>query len=79
MAVEPITSPLPRVDVSTGLRLIDVKAVTAKTTLSRSKIYAMLNEGKFPAPVKISTQITRWVESEIDAWIESLRLNLVNS
>ena len=47
----------------TNLRLMDVKVVTAKTT------YGMLGKGQFPKPLKISEQLTRWVESDIDAWI----------
>ena len=55
-----------------GERLLDLKGITAKTTLSRSKIYAMLNEGLFPPPLRLGPQTVRWRESRIDDWIEGL-------
>ncbi len=55
-----------------GERLLDLKGITAKTTLSRSKIYAMLNEGLFPQPLRLGPQTVRWRESTIDSWIENL-------
>ena len=56
-----------------GERLLDLKGITAKTTLSRSKIYAMLSEGLFPPPLRLGPQTIRWRESTIDEWIENLQ------
>jgi prophage regulatory protein len=56
-----------------GERLLDLKGITAKTTLSRSKIYAMLNEGLFPPPLRLGPQTVRWRESTIDSWIANLQ------
>ncbi len=54
-------------------RLLDLKGVTAKTTLSRSTVYSMIALGRFPPPLKVATQTVRWRESTIDAWINSLK------
>jgi len=37
--------------------------------MSRSTLYAYVREGRFPAPVSISTRCVAWVEGEIDRWI----------
>lgn len=39
--------------------------------LSRSQIYRMLEEGKFPVPVTVGARAKRWREDEIALWIES--------
>jgi prophage regulatory protein len=54
-------------------RLLDLPAVTAKTTLSRSTVYSMIALGRFPAPLKVAAQTVRWRESAIEAWIDSLK------
>jgi prophage regulatory protein len=36
----------------------------------RAHIWRMVSGGKFPQPVRLGTNRIRWVESEIDAWIE---------
>jgi prophage regulatory protein len=43
--------------------------VRSRTGLSRSTIYAYVHEGRFPAPVNISTRCVGWIETEIDDWI----------
>ena len=48
-------------------RLPDVKA---QTGLSRSTLYAMMAEGRFPKPIKLGERAVGWSESEIAAWIE---------
>lgn len=43
--------------------------VEARTGYSRSSIYAMMEAGDFPRPVKLGPRAVAWVESEVDAWI----------
>ncbi len=43
--------------------------VLEKTGLSRSTTYAMINDGQFPAPVRIGRRAVGWVESEVDRWL----------
>ena len=56
------------VSVVTGDRLLRVKDVLLKTSFSRTKLYGMLAEGRFPQPVKID-KATCWRESTVDLWI----------
>jgi len=36
--------------------------------MGRSRVYALIDEGKFPPPIKIGRS-SRWLKSEIDSWI----------
>ncbi len=51
--------------------IIKLFEVVKRTGLSKSSIYEKSQEGKFPKPVKLSERSSGWVESEVDAWIES--------
>ena len=69
------TSPhAPSVQPSAGeamprlLTLHDVKAITA---LSRSAIYALMAESRFPKPIRIGNRAVRWVEQEVLDFIAS--------
>lgn len=53
------------------LRIVDVKSLVG---LGKSKIYALVAEGDFPKPYKLSPKAARWSEREIVAWIEGVRL-----
>lgn len=44
-------------------------AVIERTGLSRSTIYLRVNNGTFPAPLKIGVRAIAWLEAEIDAWL----------
>jgi predicted DNA-binding transcriptional regulator AlpA len=44
------------------------EGVCGRTGLRPSTIYGMVREGKFPPPVKLGRS-SRWVSSEIDAFI----------
>lgn len=49
--------------------LIRRKQVEAMTSLSRSRIYALMNEGAFPKPVRLGTQSVAWPLAAVEAWI----------
>lgn len=51
--------------------LIDFKQVSTKVCMGRSRIYGLIGEGKFPPPVKIGAS-SRWIQTEIDAYIATL-------
>jgi prophage regulatory protein len=36
---------------------------------SRSQMFKMVAEGRFPRPIKISEQRSAWLMSEIEAWL----------
>jgi prophage regulatory protein len=50
-------------------RIIRLKTVIARTELSRSTIYRKINEGTFPAQIKISVNGSGWHESDINRWV----------
>lgn len=52
----------------TTLRLPQVKA---KTGLSKSRIYALIKEGRFPKPGKVG-ETSLWLESEVDEFLARL-------
>lgn len=53
-------------------RLLDLRDVSAKVGLGKSSIYRMVDSGTFPAPRQVGAKAVRWLESEIDAWMEAL-------
>ncbi|MBV5311047.1 AlpA family transcriptional regulator [Chromatium okenii] len=44
-------------------------AVKARVSLSRATIYLKIQNGTFPAPIKISERASAWIDSEIEDWI----------
>lgn len=50
-------------------RLIRINEVVRKTGKPPSGIYAAIEEGGFPPPVKISHRCSAWPENEVDDWI----------
>lgn len=51
-------------------RFLRLEDVMAKVGLSRSSIYQMIREGKFPPQVQISQRCVAWQASSIDAWMQ---------
>ncbi len=51
-------------------RFIKLPAVEIESALSRSQIYRLAKEGKFPSPVKISDRSSAWIEEEVQQWKE---------
>lgn len=54
--------------MTTFLRL---PVVIERTGLSRSTIYALVDQGGFPKPVKLSERAIAWPDHEIAAWVEA--------
>ena len=52
-------------------RLLRRREVERITGMSRSSIYRLMQEGKFPRPVRVGPAAVRWRASDITAWIES--------
>ena len=53
-------------------RLPTLKEVTARTTLSKTSVYELMKEERFPKQVRLGNRSVAWVESEVDAFIESV-------
>lgn len=49
--------------------LLRRKQVEARTGLTRSTIYALISEGKFPKSIPLVGRTVAWTESSIDRWI----------
>lgn len=63
------------VDRTRGLQrgmLIRLADVCQLLGVSRSTVYKWMNEGVFPAPVRVSERAVRWRSEDIEAWRESL-------
>lgn len=52
------------------MRFIRLKEVISKTGLSRSTIYSLIKEGRFPPNVPIGSRSVAWVESEVEKYLE---------
>jgi prophage regulatory protein len=50
-------------------RLLRLKEVMKRTGLSRSTIYGLVKEGKFPKQITITERCVGWVEDEIHDFI----------
>ncbi len=50
--------------------LLSFKDVAARTSLSRSTIYRLLDEGSFPKPIPLGGR-RAFVEIEVEEWIAS--------
>ena len=53
------------------MRILREPKVVERTGLSRSTILRREKEGDFPKRRRISVGVVGWLETEIDAWIES--------
>ena len=54
-----------------GIRVIRLPRVLEKTGLSRSQIYWLMSQDRFPKQVSLSARAVGWNEVAVDAWIES--------
>jgi prophage regulatory protein len=50
------------------LRLVEVRN---RVPFSRASIYRKISAGEFPRPYSLGARAVGWLESDIDAWIES--------
>lgn len=54
--------------------LLRIGEVSKRTTISKPHIYTLIRQGKFPKPIKLTINTSVWIESDINAWIDS-RIN----
>jgi prophage regulatory protein len=43
--------------------------VLERTGLSKTHLYRLIQQGKFPAPSKLSERVSAWDEAAIDGWL----------
>lgn len=59
-----------------GNRYLRVKQVAEKTGIAVSTVWRLAKDAAdFPKPFKLTQKVTVWDEAQVDAWIESRRLN----
>lgn len=52
--------------------LLRMDEVLRRTGLSRSTVYRLVREGRFPRPCKLSIQTVAFRSDEVAAWIDQL-------
>lgn len=52
------------------IRLLRLPKLLQRVPLCRSSIYALMDQGKFPLPIKISENAVAWLEHEIDDYLQ---------
>lgn len=52
------------------LRFIRIREAIKKTGLSKSSIYDLMAQGRFPQTVRLSSRSVAFVEAEIDDWMK---------
>ncbi|MGA8149241.1 MAG: AlpA family transcriptional regulator [Gallionellaceae bacterium] len=67
----PTLATVPAHGQQTRTVLIRRKEVERLTSLSRSRIYVLMAEGKFPKPIRLGAMSVAWVLAEIHEWIAS--------
>lgn len=53
-------------------RLLRLPEVETATGFKHTKLYQLINAGRFPAPVRLGTRAVRWRASQIQEWIDGL-------
>jgi prophage regulatory protein len=56
-------------------RFLRLKDVLARTGLSRSTVYLLINHRQFPQQILLGPRCVGWLETEIEDWIR-MRTNL---
>ena len=51
------------------IKLINIEAVCAATSLARATVYRMIKGGTFPKPCKLSERRVAWPEDVVIDWV----------
>ena len=54
-----------------NFRIIKRPVVEAVTGLSRSSLYAKVQDGTFPAQIRLGERSVGWLEHEVQAWLKN--------
>lgn len=55
-------------------QLLRLPQVLTRVGLRTTRVYQLIGDGSFPAPIKIGDRAIAFLESEVDAWIEAQAL-----
>ena len=50
-------------------RFLRITDVMARIPYSRSTIYQLMGQGKFPRPINLGERAVAWIEADIDRWM----------
>ena len=50
-------------------RALRVPQVLDRTKLSKTHLYRLIQQGKFPRPHKLSERVSAWDEAAVDFWL----------
>ena len=51
-------------------RLLHLKEVLNRTSLSRTSIYRLMARGRFPASIALGSRVS-WIEAQVEEWIQA--------
>lgn len=52
-------------------RLLSLEQVSERVGMKRTSIYKLVKSGEMPCPVKVGPKASRWLESEVEDFINS--------
>jgi prophage regulatory protein len=52
-------------------KLLRISDVSERLRISKSTIYKWVKDGRFPEPIILGDGASRWVEGEINEWLEN--------
>ena len=52
-----------------SISILRIRAVSARTGLSRSSIYLKIKEGTFPRPISLGARAVGFLSTDIDYWL----------
>lgn len=55
------------------MRILRINSVASRVSFHPVHLRRLIKDGKFPAPIRLGENRVAWIESEIDAWLESKR------
>lgn len=56
--------------MSENNHILRLNEVIARTGRSRSSIYADIDRGEFPKPIKLGPRAVGWLAGDVNAWIQ---------
>lgn len=51
------------------MKILRIKDVISKVSLSQSTVYKLVALGDFPKPISLAPNRVGWVESEVEEWL----------
>lgn len=52
-------------------RMLRIRDVCQRTSLSKSQIYRLVDELNFPAPIRLGKRACAFVEVEVERWLQN--------